>query len=67
MPVIPLALKTDFWTSGKILKDFGPLDPSKKIFFEFGEPFEVKGSGKAEHQRVVDFIKGRLEKWAKEE
>ena len=67
VPVIPLALKTDFWTSGKILKDFGPLDPSKKIFFEFGEPFEVKGSGKAEHQRVVDFIKGRLEKWAKEE
>jgi len=66
VPVIPLALKTDFWGTGKLIKDFGPLDPSKKIFFEFGEPFEVSGSGKEEHQRVVEFIKGRLKKWGKE-
>lgn len=63
VPVVPLALKTDFWTSGKTLKDFGPLDLSKKIFFEFGKPFEVSGPGKKEHQRVVEFIKERLEKW----
>ena len=67
VPVIPLALKTDFWTSGKIFKDFGPLDVSRKIFFEFGESFEIKGSGKEEHQRVVEFIKGRLEKWRTED
>jgi 1-acyl-sn-glycerol-3-phosphate acyltransferase len=67
VPVIPLALKTDFWSNGKFFKDFGPLDLSKKIYFEFGEPFEIKGSGKEEHQRVVKFIKGRLNKWSKEE
>jgi len=63
VPVIPIAIKTDFWGNGKIIKDFGPLDLSKKIFFEFGEPFTIKGSGKEEHQRVVNFIKGRLQKW----
>jgi len=63
VPVVPLALKTDFWRSGGIIKDFGPLDLSKKIFFEFGEPFEVNGSGKEEHQQVVEFIKDRLQKW----
>jgi 1-acyl-sn-glycerol-3-phosphate acyltransferase len=66
VPVIPLAVKTDFWTNGKIFKDFGPLNLSKKIHFEFGEPFEIKGSGKEEHQRVVEFIKGRLKKWNSE-
>ena len=66
VPVIPLALKTDFWSSGKLFKDFGPLDLSKKIYFEFGEPFEIKGSGKEEDQRVVEFIKGRLKKWSEE-
>jgi len=63
VPVIPLALKTDFWGNGKLIKDFGPLDLKKKIHFEFGKPFNVTGSGKKEHQRVVAFIQGRLEKW----
>ncbi len=66
VPVIPLAVKTDFWGTGKTFKDFGPLDLSKKIFLEFGEPFEVNGSGKEEHQKVVEFIKARLNKWNEE-
>ncbi len=63
VPVIPVALKTDFWGSGLILRDFGHLDPTKTIFFEFGEPFSVTGSGKQEHERVIDFIRSRLELW----
>lgn len=63
VPVIPLALKTDFWGNGKLIKDFGPLDLKKKIHFEFGKPFDITGSGREEHQRVVAFIQTRLDKW----
>lgn len=61
--VVPLALKTDFWGQGKIIKELGPLDSSKHIYFRFGEPFAVKGSGKSENQQLIDFIEASLREW----
>jgi len=61
--IVPIALKTDFWGQGKIIKELGPLDSSKPIYIKFGEPFHVTGSGKDENQRVIDFITSSLEKW----
>lgn len=65
VPVIPLALKTDFWGTGRFIKDFGPLDPSAEVFFEFGPAMTVTGPGKAEHEKIVAFIAGRLEQWGR--
>jgi 1-acyl-sn-glycerol-3-phosphate acyltransferase len=62
VPVVPLALKTDFWSNGKIIKDLGRIDPEKRIHFEFGEPFEVVNV-KTDHQRVMAFIQDRLSAW----
>lgn len=67
VPVIPLALKTDFWGNGAWIKDFGPLDPRKTIYFEFGEPIEITGKGRQEHERVMEFIQSRLARWRAEE
>ncbi|MDD4649649.1 MAG: lysophospholipid acyltransferase family protein [Desulfoplanes sp.] len=63
VPVVPLALKTDAWANGKRLKDFGPIDASKTIRFCFGEPMEVTGNGRAEHEKCVDFVQRKLEEW----
>lgn len=63
VPVIPLALKTDFWGTGKLIKDFGPLHPGRTIYFEFGAPMEIHGSGKEEHEQIMEFIRGRLARW----
>lgn len=63
VPVIPIALKTDFWGNGKILKDFGPLALQKTIYIEFGSPIHIQGSGKEAHEQVTSFIKNRLEAW----
>ena len=63
VPVIPLALKTDAWGSGALLKDFGTIDPAKPVHFAFGEPLRVQGSGAAEHQQVVEFIRSNLVGW----
>ena len=63
VPVVPIAIKTDMWRNGRIFKDFGPLDVSKEVYFEFGKPFHVKSNGKNEHENVISFIKSRLNDW----
>lgn len=63
VPVVPFALLTDAWGLGRRLKDFGRIRPEKTVRIRFGEPLRVQGSGKNEHQRVVDFIQDRLASW----
>lgn len=63
VPIIPIALKTDFWGVGRLVKDFGPLHSDRTIYFEFGPPLGVTGTGKAEHEHIVRFISERLAQW----
>ena len=63
VPVVPIALKTDFWGNGRLVKELGPLDHRKTIHFKFGEPFNVTGNGKEENSRIIDFIQSSLEEW----
>jgi 1-acyl-sn-glycerol-3-phosphate acyltransferase len=66
VPLVPLALKTDFQGVGKLVRDFGPLDRSRRIHFAFGEPMTVEGNGKEQHARAIDFIAGNLRGWGGE-
>jgi 1-acyl-sn-glycerol-3-phosphate acyltransferase len=61
--VVPVALKTDYWGNGKLIKEIGPIDCHKPIYIKFGEPFDVTGSGKEENQKIIDFIQSSLEEW----
>jgi 1-acyl-sn-glycerol-3-phosphate acyltransferase len=63
VPVVPVALKTDAWGNGKYLKDYGKVDPSKKVWFEFGKPMTITGRGDDEHRQIIDFISGKLKEW----
>ncbi|MEI6125034.1 MAG: lysophospholipid acyltransferase family protein [Pseudomonadota bacterium] len=65
VPVIPVAFKTDFWGTGRLVKDFGPLSPDKTIFIDCGEPIEIHGTGKEEHEQIMTFIKERLAGWSR--
>lgn len=62
-PVVPLALKTDFWGNGKILKEFGPINPANEVHFRFGPPIYIQGNGKAEHASIIEFIQKALQEW----
>ena len=64
--VVPLALLTWAWSSGKLIKDFGPILPARTIHFAFGEPMEVTGKGQEQQQRIVDFIEEHLRIWRSE-
>ncbi|HEY5999905.1 MAG TPA: lysophospholipid acyltransferase family protein [bacterium] len=63
VPLVPVALRTDAWGNGPIVKDIGRIDPGKQVRIEFGAPLAVQGAGGAEHQQVVDFIRERLRAW----
>ena len=65
VPAVPLALKTDAWDQGWILRDFGKIRPFRPIYFSFGRPMHVQGNGRAEHQKTLDFISSRLDSWQK--
>jgi 1-acyl-sn-glycerol-3-phosphate acyltransferase len=67
VPVVPLALKTDAWGIGKIIKDFGVVDNRKKVHFAFGEPIQIEDRGSKEHQKVIAFIQENLSRWAAED
>ena len=67
VPVVPIALLTDAWSNGKIMKEFGPIDTSKKVYFSFGKPIEITGNGSEQHKEVVEFIISHLKKWGREE
>jgi len=63
VPIVPVALKTDYWSNGTLLKGFGPVHRDRMIHIEFGEPMIVEGRGKAQHEACLDFIEGRLKQW----
>ena len=65
VPVIPLALRSDAWGSGKIIKDFGKINPALPAHFAFGKAMSITGNGKAEHAAICEFIQTRLEGWTK--
>lgn len=66
VPVVPFALRTDAWANGKWHKDFGKIDPIKPIHICFGDPITITGTGKEEHEFIVQFISHKLKKWFEE-
>ena len=63
VPVVPLAVKTDFLETGKWVKDFGRVDPSKPIRFACGPVLPASLGARATHDQSVAFIEGKLTEW----
>ncbi len=67
IPVIPIALLTNAWGNGKIIKEFGKIDPSKKVHISFGEPMLDLSNTSSAHIAVIDFIKSKLTEWGRKD
>ncbi len=63
VPVVPVALKTDFQANGKIIKEMGKINPQKTIYAKFGDPMPIEGNGQTTHNNVVEFITENLRAW----
>ena len=59
--VLPIAIRSDFLSNGKFLKDFGTVNPRNPIRIAFGEPLCIKRENI--HNEVKDFIKNKLISW----
>ena len=64
VPIVPIALKTDFWSNGVILKECGPIRREREVFIHFASPMDVTGSGKEAHTAIIEFIQERLREWS---
>jgi 1-acyl-sn-glycerol-3-phosphate acyltransferase len=63
VPVLPVALKTDYWGNSPVFRGFGPVHRDRPVMLEFGAAIPVSGRGKAEHEACLDFIESRLRSW----
>ncbi len=66
VPVVPVALKTDFQQNGRIIKEMGAVKLEKTVRVQFGSPLSVEGNGQTTHQQVVAFIQQNLSGWGVE-
>jgi 1-acyl-sn-glycerol-3-phosphate acyltransferase len=65
IPVIPIAIVTDAWGNGKLIKEFGKIDPSKEVRIAFGEPMIITGTGNEQHEKSIEFISNKLTVWGR--
>jgi 1-acyl-sn-glycerol-3-phosphate acyltransferase len=63
VPVVPFALKTDAWGNGRLLKDFGRIDPARTVHMAFAPPLRIADRGTEEHEAIVRFITTHLARW----
>lgn len=64
VPVIPIAMKTDAWGIGWPIKDIGLIRPALPVRFAFGEPMEITGNGRDQHEATMEFITEKFRQWA---
>jgi 1-acyl-sn-glycerol-3-phosphate acyltransferase len=63
VPVVPLALCTDAWSNGTLVKDLGKIDVSRPVHLAFGAPLTVEGNGAPTNEAVIRFIQEHMDKW----
>ncbi|MBU0558283.1 MAG: 1-acyl-sn-glycerol-3-phosphate acyltransferase [Bacteroidetes bacterium] len=66
VPAVPIALVTDAWGYGKIIKDFGKINPALHVHIAIGEPINVTGNGSEAQKVVIGFIESKLKEWGRE-
>ena len=63
VPLVPLAVKTDFLQNGKWIKDFGIVDPNKPIRFACGPVLPPELGARKSHELSIAFIEGKIKEW----
>jgi 1-acyl-sn-glycerol-3-phosphate acyltransferase len=63
VPLVAIAAQTDFLENGKLIKDFGPVDPAKPVRFKASPLFMPELGSKKMHEESVAFIHEQLKAW----
>jgi len=65
VPMVPVAVKTDFMPLGRVWKDISPIYPARPIRVECGPSIPSISDTKTMTAQAVDFIAGKLDDWEK--
>jgi 1-acyl-sn-glycerol-3-phosphate acyltransferase len=61
VPIVPVALKTDYWGSSGLFRGFGPVHRDREVHLEFGDPIAVsRKDPRADLEIVLREGQGRL-------
>jgi 1-acyl-sn-glycerol-3-phosphate acyltransferase len=63
VPLVAIAVQTDFLENGRLIKDFGPVDPLKPLRFKASPLFMPELGAKKTHEQSVAFITDQLKAW----
>ena len=63
VPLVPVACKTDFARPGWLLKDFGPIDPSRPVRFACGPVLDPALPQRELQEACIAFISAKLTEW----
>ncbi|MBR0319340.1 MAG: 1-acyl-sn-glycerol-3-phosphate acyltransferase [Spirochaetia bacterium] len=56
VPVVPCAVKTDFWENGRLVSTIGDIYPDRTIHMAFGPAITIDGAGKKEQRQLLEYI-----------
>ena len=63
VPLVPIALQTDFVGLGRWIKDLGPINPSRPVRFAAGPLLAPDVPARSLHQQCLDFMTGQFRAW----
>ncbi|PJZ70511.1 1-acyl-sn-glycerol-3-phosphate acyltransferase [Leptospira perolatii] len=63
VPVVPMALRTDFWENGKIFKDIASLHRKNEIHMKFGTPLPPEMDARKKQETLLEFVLANLKAW----
>ena len=63
VPLVPIAVRTDILQTGKLIRDFGQVDPSRPLCVRCGAPIPISLGARTMHRKSVDFIYSTLKEW----
>lgn len=66
VPLVPIAVRTDILQTGKLIRDFGAVDPSRPLLVSCGDPIPVEVGAREMHERSLKFIMEKLQEWGLE-
>ncbi len=63
VPVVPIAVKTDFLQKGHFIRDFGMVDAARPIHIACGPLLAPELGAREMHRHCVEFIGEKLRQW----
>jgi len=67
VPIVPLAVRTDYLGLGRLVKELGPVQPRRPVCIACGPLLPPEMDAREQQRACTDFISGKLCQWEQED